>query len=417
MTERYGESGVESFEGELRLQALLPAGKDQRIAAFCKASIESLQESPRYRDLVGRLITDRDDLTPTNAVNLTLRGLQRQLMLKPRSGYPEVFEDQHAWKESIEFVCETPPAYEGFSYDVLNRNLQSNVSGRYKAVSLIATAMQSRLGKRPSILDVGCSRNHGLKRLTLGKKYPFRYHIAGRIIEDKLGNPLAANPDRRSTRKTREALDQGLRLNRSLGIDIEPLDDEGNRAWARSCSFYPSELLDTRLVKEYDDLDQIERKSIGFYQADFSRVTAEELEEEAPVSRFDMVTFSTVLYQASEEERTKMLKTATALLKPYGIILIQDFVDIDTDDPSRLVFYEHWHDEPYKYRTILLDPKVRGGNFIEQFRWDNGRCNTLLPPTDSKYTVAEELSSLKAYAELTGPAKHDEKTPKKPQKD
>ncbi|CAN5692373.1 hypothetical protein BH23PAT2_BH23PAT2_02100 [soil metagenome] len=370
---------VELFENELRLQIENPAGGDKRTSAYCEASRQLLQDDSDYQKIANTVLFEREGVQPSHAVNLVLRALQKQLTKNPDSGYPEVYTHSDPWKEALKYATyEGSSVYDEFITDIRTRNVQSNVSERYKAVAMVVNLMQDFYGKRPSILDVGCSRNHGLKRLTMGKKFRFSQVNIEESVVDHPAEPIKAIPDGLATCFVQELLRTGLRLGPSLGIDIVPIQVEDNKEWARSCSFYPSELLDRKKVKAYDELDEAERQNVAFYHGDFSNLDVGDLERHSRVERFDIVTFSTVLYQVSPEKHETMFENAKKLLKPNGIILIQDFAEVDPDNNYKLRFFKNWFKEPYLYRTILLDPKIRDGSLIELFRWDNGRCNKLL---------------------------------------
>jgi len=393
---------VALFENELRLQTEKPAGGDMRTSAYCEASRGLLQDDPDYQKIVNAVLFEREGVHPSDGVNLVLRALQKQLTKIPRSEYPEAYTYPDPWKEALEYATQEGSSFhDEFITDIRTRNVQSNVSERYKAVALVANLMQERLGKKPSILDVGCSRNHGLKRLTMGNKYRFSQVTAEELVVDNLGVPIKSIPDRQATYSVQEVLEPGLRLGRSLGLDVVPIENEDNKEWARSCSFYPSELLDREKVKAYDELDETERQNVGFYHGDFTDLNFEDFEGHSPVTRFDVVTFSTVLYQISSEKHEAMFENAKKLLKPNGIILIQDFAEIDLEDHSKLRFFENWFKEPYLYRTIMLDPKIQNGGLIELFRWDNGRCNKLLSGSHLGRVVPRDMLLLKYFATLT----------------
>ena len=396
------ESGLIQLEEECRLQYERPANGDKRIASYSEAARQQLEENPKYRDLIRSVILERPDISVPQLFSLPLRSLQGKLMELPRSTYPETFDEARPWAETIEFATEPDsPLHEAFVYDLKNRNIQSNVSERYKAPLMVANLMRDRLGERPSVLDVGCSRGHGLKRMAAVRRFPFSKVTAEQLVIDSAGNVADLVPDHDATRAAQFVVNQRFRLGGSLGIDIEPAEGEDVKKWARACSFYPSALLDKRAVKKYDQLDAFDHKNVDFYQADFSDLDIEKFEAEAPVSSFDIVTFSTVLYQVSEDKREAMFENAKRLLNPNGIIIIQDFVGIDPDDANKLHFYQNWFKEPYIYRTILLDPKIENGQLLEIFRWDNGRCNKLLTGSDIDRIVPMGMRALREYSRAT----------------
>jgi hypothetical protein len=178
-----------------------------------------------------------------------------------------------------------------------------------------------------------------------------------------------------------------------MGVDITPLD-ANSLDWVKSCSFYPSELLDEELVREFDTLAlastglspskrlskklySLHPQNLGFYHGDFSDdESMSNFLEQSPVEKFHVVTFLTIMHQLSDEERTAMLKRAKDYLHPDGLIIIQDFARVNPDSPNQLEFPPDW--QPYLYRTIVIDPTKPNEGPRELLYWDWGRCEKVV---------------------------------------
>jgi SAM-dependent methyltransferase len=238
-----------------------------------------------------------------------------------------------------------------------------------------------RLSKFPLVLDVGCSQNHGLIKLasdSVWRRPLFRPIAATRPLSSESVGAAAIEPDALATHRLNALLGSSLTFGYGIGVDIAPMHHPDVKKWARSNSFYPKELLDIDRVEEYDTLDTIRPQNVSFMELDFLKP------EQAPYLHnpsddwhgFQVVMMSTVLHQLSAEDRVTMLDVAKRCVRPDGIIVVQDFAHLDPADPSQLVFYERWNDEPYRYRTFIIDMQDPG-QLQEVFVWDSGRCRAL----------------------------------------
>src|SRR5258706_9136232 len=80
---------------------------------------------------------------------------------------------------------------------------------------------------------------------------------------------------------------------------------------------------------------------------------------------------STFMYQL-EHYQAKIMETARKILKPDGVVVIQDFAQKNLD-PSRLDFQGSWFNTPYTYRTFVYGA-VTDWKMMEALQWKNGRC-------------------------------------------
>jgi hypothetical protein len=355
---------METLEFELEKQAARPPGGDERIAAFCRGMLELPSNSP---------IRQQADAysSPSYGINFTLRALQKQL-LRVDASYPENFVTTRAWTDAIANLEAEPERLVEFETDTRTRSVQSNVVERYKAFKLTAILLAERISDSPRMLDVGCSRNHGLKKLKANLPFqPVTLDVApesrwSQVFLDMLVNTTMRQP---------------TGMGPSVGADIVPYLAGADAEWARSCSFYPSELLYKPAVAEYDYLDTNNFRDVAFALADF---TSQGFLEPVRTREFDMITASTVLYQFSSVERQRAREHFRDLLSDNGVIVYQDFAEPSANGRD-LQFFERWH-EPYNYRTLV---EFAGDERVyELFRWNNGRCSKWRPGNDLE-TVLE----------------------------
>lgn len=351
---------------EFGKQAYAPPANDKYIAAFFRAvllRIDSNKESEMIRIISQE---HRRDRTPSHIANIAIRAAQHQLLEKIPH-YPTTFEQPETWAEQMDAIDGNRDCLELLQRDIEYRTVQSNITERYKAFKLVASMMVDRFDDPPRIIDIGCSRNLGLKKLRTG--LPFG------AIELDTTRPESDTIDTETVAKMQRFLNNELCIGPSKGVDIEPLDIH-DRSWPRSCSFYPAELHNTATVEEYDYLDSTEIEGVEFMQANIINET-ETIHE---VSRYDIATASTFLYMLNDDERQRARSAMRALAKPNGVIVYQDFVR--PKDASSMQFEDNWFNEPYLYRTLVEyanDPQHR---CYEAIRWETGRCKKWIPGKD-----------------------------------
>jgi len=364
---------LEGLAYGLREQAMSPPGGDDRIAAFDYAMLAAL-EDPKLRGLLEEGFEHRyrqgRSVSPQYGANLCRHSFQKHfLRAREKFGYPEAFLEEDAWKEGINEIVHGQDSFHELRFDLLVRDIQSNVAERYKSLKIIMHFFRERLGDEPLVLDVGCSQNQGLKKIAAG--YPF--DPVEVVIRNKDGTPTVAGLDYKSTSAVNSVIAARQALGPSLGVDAWPLRDLDVKQWARGSSFYPSELLIPGLLEKYDELDNLQVGNVGFLEANF---TEKNFGNEA-YKMFDIALFSTVLYQLSPEERDRMLVNALYWVKPNGLVIIQDFTETVEGKPLQLYFPDKRDGVPFLYKTIVLDPSRIEEGFKECIRWQTPRCRQM----------------------------------------
>lgn len=374
-------SPIESLIRQLELETDKPPGNDPRIAAFARVALRRVREDHKWSSIVHDFLTERPDLSPSYRSNLFLRAVQAD-QIANNQNYPKAHENTEVWEHTFDDIGQD---FERLGQIVVNlhgSNTMSNIAERYKAIKMVLLMMGHRFDD-VSILDIGCSLNHGLKQLVLNKGGSFSRYKFGKV-EVSIGPDIGEDPSLQIPSLGYTAMFNRL-MNRkranigpSLGVDIMNSEDPVIQEWAISCSFYPSELLDTRRVRNARRLEKKQPKQVGFYREDFTDLDHKRFREKSPVSSYDVVVLSTILYQLNPEERAAMIANAKKYTSPDGLIIIQDFASLKTDPISSmrtLEFDDHWYAHPYKYRTYVIDMQDPDEQLQEIFLWENGRCD------------------------------------------
>lgn len=352
MLQVFTETTYSTLLHELERQAMQPPDRDVRISAFCKAMRTALEDEP-IRKPIASALEQRPAMAGSYAANLLLRAFQKQLIIADPE-YPVPYDTTARWQQAIGNVMVRDYSRTELLSDIAQRDVQSNVSERYKVLPLLFGLFSEQLPARPAVLDVGCSQNHGLKRLALG--IPFspieRAEAAGL---DRLNRLVTVPPQ----------------LSIGLGVDISPLTSD-NVAWAKYCSFYPSELLDETAVKMYSQLDMSQPTNVSFRQCNLLTTELAEYYQ-----AFDVVLASTFMYQLSASDQKLMRAKLRQYVKPTGIIVYQDFVRVAGIHNDKLDFSKSWFAQPYSYRTIVEQAASQNGRLAELFVWENGRCRAM----------------------------------------
>lgn len=355
---------AETLHQEFEQQALNPPAGDERIAAFSQAML-NICKKPAGAELLAAVEARRFE-TVSYGANLLLRAVQKQL-IDTDPDYPVEYDEYLVWQSNLSTLLNSSEQSTELFADIKRRTTVSNVVKRYKAFKLASELMSPWLPEAPQVLDVGCSRNHGLKKLHLNMSFePIECGITAG--DSRLSPALVA-------RLCNAAIASPRTYGASTGIDISPLDAPGAAKWAKSCSFYPSELLDQAAVAEYDYLEAATPPGVNFAQADILGATVKKL------GQYDVVTASTFLYQLTSEQRTAARVALRGLVAEGGVVLYQDFAKRGREG-SNLHHEDSWFASLYPYRTLAELPSRSGDQLYELFRWSDGRCRQWAPGRD-----------------------------------
>lgn len=386
----------ESLREEFMRQAVKAPKEDPYIRAFCEA-FDAMYDEPEVVELIDMFLEIRQLKGPMlrwHACNHIFRAVQAQMIRREEEiGYPQNFSHAAEWIPEIRSIVGSRKQGDmGFEVDLLIHNVQSNVSGRYRSMAMVLDALQDRYpeidGEQTiTALDVACSLNRGYT------------HIASNIPFDPIMEARNAHLPTVNRR-----IQNRIRFNDSLGVDLKSLNDENTRWWAEACSMYPSERLDRRLVSTYQQLDRLQVPGLSFEDADFvetgpeGRWDPQGRMHPSRIRKYDVVTMYTFLYQLSPEEYHIALQHAEAAVKSDGIIIIQDFMNTLDHDMHAVTFNSS--SEDWSYRTFALDMRQRAAGLQPLFVWNNGRCEKLHVPVEradpSMRLQAKVFESLRA---------------------
>lgn len=343
-----------------------PPSHDGYIRAHAQAMQADFINHGPMSDFMSDWLRANANISSSYAASKLLRAIQRQLY-GHYEGYPSEFLTPQEWEKGTAWIVTDADRYGQFFSDVWTRPLQSNKSERYKALKAFGVLARSfgRLGIF-SVMDVGASQNAGLNHLASGVGFESPTVIRpGTRARTSLGHTAAFSA----------IMSRELPLDRAVGIDLTWPED--SREWAWSCSHYPGELLDQERVDLFNALIEADYPTVGFFKGDFVNFDDVAFRTRfAGRDTFKIVNFCTMLYQATEEERTAMLDRAAEYAEEF--IAVQDFVRIDPNDPTHLIFRDNWQDEPYPYRMVVRDLRSKNPRqWREIFLWRDGRCREL----------------------------------------
>lgn len=374
------EAQLRGLKREFKVQSR--RGNDLRKRLLF-GELHSLFETEGIDEVFWPVLQARSTLGTRDAAQLGMRALQKQGLYRlPGLQYPAQEISKTPWNHLITTVMRDPALRAEFSYDITNRDVSSNLGERYKSLKLLIPLLSQRFERDVRILDIGCSQNQGLKQLHASRVIPYEPIRAGRPRRWRTPGSYGGESivDNRLGRRLNTMLAAGdLAIGRCLGIDKEPKDRSDVIEWTKACSFYPSELLMASKVEKYDI---IEASTPNPADVDFCQLNILGIDRREAVDRmlaqhgtFDIVMFSTMKYQLSDQQREIADAIATRCVDPNrGLVITQDFAEINVNDPTRLSFFDDW--DPYTYQTVARD-MMNPETLQQLFVWDSGRCEKL----------------------------------------
>lgn len=358
---------------------------DPSFRLFGQAGLDILERSDVQEEFINiarhRLARKKESFA--YMANITLREVNHQELLEEvrtgKSPYSEGADLPEWWRSKLLQVI--LPADDSQNWNLYNRTVQSNVDARYVIPKIWALMNPDRMPEQPRILDLGCSRNHGLKRLAFGDRFPFR-DIKVLAADYRKKRPLPDRFDEDKTIRLNERFVHApFSVRRSVGVDKVSLEDTNDDLWVKACTHYPGELQNKELVARFDELDKAKTHTVTQVQASCS--SAHEMRAALKRRRgFDLIYASNMFYQMSEAEVVETKEIALKYLNPNGYLMTLDSADVDKNSLSGLKFPDEFYDNvrrPFGYKTMVLDARNPEEDFEEVFRWKNGRCDLLIP--------------------------------------
>jgi hypothetical protein len=173
-----------------------------------------------------------------------------------------------------------------------------------------------------------------------------------------------------------------LPIANSIGIDLQDMlvgetkrDHDKNRTWARSC-FYTSEYhYDPARITEFDHWEETSLRQVQFFQGDITVLDHDRFRHNFPYARqYDLAYFSTVAYQLGQAGMRAAIENVRPYLRPDGLILMQDFVDVDS--AGGIHFAAEWSKGSYALYGLELAREEEG--FKKYFTVESGRVGKVV---------------------------------------
>lgn len=332
---------------ELHDQAENPPGADLVLGSFYQAIIEMIDNGDSLAILLQEIKKNRPDITTKHFVNLLYRSYQ-YIKLKEQDLSFRTFETANKWHPELSRLISNKKDKEQLETLLLTQSTSTTVYQRYTGPYAVISHVFD--GIPISVADLGCGGNYALRGIELQE--PFK------PIHDQTPNMTVS-----------KLLLRRIYLEKGLAIDKEDPDDETVKKWRLACSFYPKELDEMTNVLAFEQRLKGSQR-VQFLKTDL--LTAEWFQREV----FDVAILSTILYQLNPEKQQRLIDKAKELLKPEGILIVQDFAAKQPENLQYLTFNESWSGREFGYRTFLTSALTRW-NFQEVFQWMGGRCTTV----------------------------------------
>lgn len=374
-------------EFRYRIEQQRESGPDIYTRAHDNAFADFLDESPRLQELIYDRLAIFPALTPEN-VALRIPKSSQAMAMAEDENFPHGYETETAWrplferlvidiKDRTDAEARELSSFQATYFMNLMLPVASNVSDRGK---LLKAAALLHGKEEVSVIDIGCSLNHSLKRLALYEEGGLTYEPVDVVAPDGAVDPGQTAEFNHLTQ------DAPLKLAPSVGVDIfDASRDTLFLNWARSNSFYPAELLDTDRRERFERLAAARPPEVGYKFLDIASPQTEKFDRD-----FDVAYFSTMMYQLTAEEIATALENAHGLVKPDGLIMVQDFVDCQPGGEMSFYPKEDWQD--WHYSLWVKDMAAPEAGFRKYFTAETGRVKKIrLEPALGRLAVARQL--------------------------
>lgn len=350
------ESSVDrNLYEELDDQGLHPPGADPSLGCFYKAVTQMIDAGHTIGIVLGETKRARPDITDKHFASLLFRVVQ---FIKFREGdlsYAH-FSETSQWREELDRIATTQPMIDEFSEGLRRRSTATTIYQRYAGPHVTIAHFYD--GHPVLVADLGCGGNYGLRGIELQE--PFQ-----QIIDSTPYSTVST------------LLNQRINLEKGLAIDKEEPDDPQVREWRFACSLYPQELSQLPEMREFEERIRGSQR-VQFLKADLLTLDLDWFLSHG----LDVVILSTILYQLQRPEQLTLIDKAKRLIKPGGMLVVQDFARKDSSNPFLLDFSNSWFDNKFSYRTFLATSKNNNWQFLETLQWNNGRCISVKPGED-----------------------------------
>lgn len=369
---------IEELVEECHTQAINPPKvngyPDKYIAMFSEALHGVISSSDQVADVLAEAINAKREFQPFSA-SFAFNSIMRLFQMDRMDSIDYPYEDASSWRGELEEYLYDSHKLKNLSLDMQMWNVGSDVETRVAGPKLVANTIQAESDRSNfRILNIGSARDHALAM------------IAGNVALERV--MLVKDADQefdlpKIEERVNYLINKPISIGDCYGVDLWPLRDTGWSRFLRACRYYPSELSDKIKRQRYTELEDIRDadKRLHHVDADFSTINSSPsfsngyLEGMHEDDSYDMVLFSTSLYQNYPEKRRVMINNARRLLRAGGFIVVQDFCD-DQEGPilnpiDRLHFLGPTS-TPFAYSTYVMGKT--DASFERFASWNNGRC-------------------------------------------
>lgn len=365
MTEIIPDQGLLN---ELIDQAHNPPGQDPVLGAFYAATIRAIDTQKPFGKLVTGVKTNRPDITDKHFVNLLFRTFQFQRFQTGNLNY-RIMDDIEWWSLELDRIANTPEEELIFKDTLRQKTTTTTIYQRYAGPHAVLAYLLN--GNSVTITDLGCGGNYGLRGMELREPFkPVTDQTPGRDVTKFLAQPI--------------------NLLSGLAVDKEDPDDEEVRRWRLACNFYPKELDGIKTLQDFEQRIRGSRR-IKFMQGDLLRMDFN------PKHQSSAIILSTMLYQLQRQDQVRLLGKVRDWLEKDGILIVQDFAEKDSNNPTHLDFSESWFGRGFSYRTFIASEKT-GWIFQEALQWDNGRCTSVRAGQDFEYVFSQSPQEVNSFS-------------------
>lgn len=410
------EAMLSEYVTTLRKHVYSPPNSDVYIASGAEAQLLDWELfEPVIKEALRFRAEEIDQpVNPHMFPNLVDRAYWRQAERLDPENWPRGYENVHSNRMLFRKFLPTPGVemYETeFFYDISILSIMSNPAERKKPLQALMVLFPERFPEGLNILEVGCSANHILKALEIELQLPdttiYGFDKRGYRRRDQLAT-VAFNG----------LMSVHPKIGKSLGVDEWPWEkDKKIRDWARVNTNTPAETLaPPRLVpylgrsammtsvEQYQLLDSTNSPNVNFGWLDITSpdLVDRYLENAAPVREFDVIFLPTVMQQQSQANRMIIFEQIEKFKKDSNsLIVLQDFVQPNPDNPQELIFEEDIYESQWTYQTLIWDPKSPEAGWQVAFVHRTGRCNeSCIGPArfnvdDRQVSISDRLTELK----------------------
>ncbi len=342
---------------------------DRFIPLFATAFKTVLPQHPPAEAAIEYAVEANKAIKPYSGIiadNQFLRLIQKENLRNPR--YP--FQTLEEWEQELHTLFEDEERTEIMTQNMQMWDIGSDVETRAAGPKLVAHTLLAERANDEfnpiTMLSVGAARNHGLAMIVGNVPFPKVRMETDQRVPRKLRPFYQA--------RVNELLARHVEMGPSTGLDLWPIRDTEWSEWLEACRYYPSELRDLEKRKRYLQLEDIRDSTPYLEHVD------DDFSLDVNLGKtYDLIFFSTSLYQNLEHEQRRMFSNAIRHLNPGGIIVVQDFcnyraIECHDSHPLAQIKFVDPAVKPYTYRTLVYDPEKREAGLQPFMVWNNGRC-------------------------------------------